>query len=99
MRSALPSLHAPLRVAGRGRVWGVVQLAPLPANLPHHPPPPTPKSELRSSRPRRFAGGGEQRYRSSGGCLKFESENKEFSARVDVSHENPTGAASNLKIS
>jgi hypothetical protein len=46
-------------VGGGG--WGVYQLAPLAANLLRHPPPPTPKSELRSSRPRRFAGGGEQR--------------------------------------
>src|SRR5258708_6188768 len=69
MHDKLPSLHAPLRVAGseaskarsRGRGWGVYQLASLAASLLRHPPPPTPKSELRSSRPHRFAGGGEQR--------------------------------------
>jgi hypothetical protein len=51
MHGDLPSLHAPSRVAGRGRGWGVYQLAPLAASLLRHPPPPTP--------PRRFAGGGE----------------------------------------
>jgi hypothetical protein len=61
----LPSLHAPLRVAGRGRGWGVYQLASLAASLPRHPPPPTPKSELRSSRPHRFAGGGERTKHSA----------------------------------
>jgi hypothetical protein len=60
MHGDLPSLHAPLRVVGRGRGWGVYQLASLAASLLRHPPPPTPKSELRSSRPHRFAGGGEE---------------------------------------
>src|ERR1700730_1947396 len=36
------------------------------------PPPPTPKSELRSSRPHRFAGGGEE-LMAMAGCLKIES--------------------------
>jgi hypothetical protein len=44
----LPSLHALLRVAGRGRGVGGYQLASLVASLPRHPPPPTP--------PHRFAG-------------------------------------------
>src|ERR1019366_9127294 len=52
--SSLPSLHAPLRVAGRGRGWGGVQHSREQRFLPIDPPPPTPKSELRSSRPRRF---------------------------------------------
>ena len=39
------------------------------ANLPRHPPPPTPKSELRSSRPHRFAGGGEQIARRRCGSI------------------------------
>ena len=47
-----PSLHAPLRVAGRGWGWGVDQLAPRAASLLRRPPPPTP--------PHRFAGGGEK---------------------------------------
>ena len=34
---------------------------------PIDPPPPTPKSELRSSRPRRFAGGGEK-IKCAGPC-------------------------------
>src|SRR5260221_13663818 len=50
MRGDLPSLRAPLRVAGRGRGWGVYQLARLAASLLRDPPPPTP--------PPRFAGGG-----------------------------------------
>jgi hypothetical protein len=33
MHDIFPSLHAPLRVAGRGRGWGVCQLAPLAASL------------------------------------------------------------------
>src|ERR1700688_759672 len=54
MRGDLPSFHAPLRVAGRGRGWGVLQQTRCKnesANLPRPPPPPPP--------PRRFAGGGE----------------------------------------
>jgi hypothetical protein len=52
-KSRLRSLHALLRVAGRGRGWGVYQRAPLAANLPKDTsPPPTP--------PHRFAGGGEK---------------------------------------
>src|ERR1700676_5759798 len=50
MHSALPSLHAPLRVAGseaskarsRGRGWGVSPQEPLLQRMPHHPPPPPP---------------------------------------------------------
>ena len=80
VHGGLPSLHAPLRVAGRepapdlirGRGWGVYQLAPLVASLLRHPPPPTPKSELRSSRPHRFAGGGEE-LMAMARCLKIES--------------------------
>src|ERR1700676_4954002 len=60
VHSALPSLHAPLRVAGseaskarsRGRGWGVYQQEPLLRSMPRPPPPPPP--------PRRFAGGGER---------------------------------------
>jgi hypothetical protein len=52
MHSALPSLHAPLRVVGRGRGWGVHPQEPLLRSMPRRPPPPTP--------PRRFAGGGER---------------------------------------
>src|SRR5260221_4041055 len=73
MRGDLPSLRAPLRVAGRGRGWGVYQLARLAASLLRHPPPPTPKSELRSSRPHRFAGGGEEMF-AMAGCLKIETQ-------------------------
>src|SRR5450631_316902 len=54
MRGDLPSLRAHLRVAGRGRGWGVYRLAPLAASLLRHPPPPTP--------PHRFAGGGEEMF-------------------------------------
>jgi hypothetical protein len=64
MHGDLPSLYAPLRVAGRGRGWGVYQLAPLAASLLRHPPPPTP--------PHRFAGGGEELFAMTG-CLKIES--------------------------
>jgi hypothetical protein len=39
MRGDLPSLRAHLRVAGRGRGWGVYQLAPLAASLLRHPHP------------------------------------------------------------
>src|ERR1700686_4378322 len=42
MHVKLPSLHAPLRVVGRGRGWGVLQLTRCKnesANLPHRPPP------------------------------------------------------------
>src|ERR1700730_2416215 len=72
VHGGLPSLHEPLRVVGRGRGWGVYQLAPLAASLLRHPPPPTPKSELRSSRPHRFAGGGEE-LMAMARCLKIES--------------------------
>src|SRR6202049_2257091 len=72
VHGGLPSLHAPLRVAGGGRGWGFCQLAPLAASLLRPPPPPTPKSELRSSRPHRFAGGGEE-LMAMAGCLKIES--------------------------
>src|SRR6202161_3953822 len=64
MSSDLPSLHAPLRVAGRGWGGGVLQQTRRKnesENLPRHPPPPTPKSELRSSRPHRSEGGGEKK--------------------------------------
>src|ERR1700676_5551479 len=72
MHSALPSLHAPLRVAGaeaskarsRGRGWGVYRLAPLAASLLRHPPSPTP--------PHRFAGGRGGAVRD-GRRLKIES--------------------------
>src|SRR2546429_3982155 len=49
----LPSLHALLRVAGRGRGWGVSPLAPLAASLLSHPPPPPPPPPL-------AGGGGEK---------------------------------------
>jgi hypothetical protein len=49
MHGALPSLHAPLRVAGRGRGWGVYQLAPLAASLLRHPHP-DPSPPLRGGR-------------------------------------------------
>src|SRR5665647_1349582 len=69
MHGDLPSLHAPLRVVGRGWGWGVYQFAPPAARLRRHPPPPTSKSELRSSRPRRFAGGGEESF-AMADCLE-----------------------------
>src|ERR1700692_4260863 len=61
MHSALPSLHAPSRVAGseaskarsRGRGRGVYRLAPLAASLLKHPPPPPPPRP-----PPRGGGGG-----------------------------------------
>jgi len=55
MHAFLPSLYALLRVAGRGRGWGVLQQTRCKnesANLLRHPPRPTP--------PHRFAGGGER---------------------------------------
>src|ERR1700692_4123524 len=52
MHGDLPSLHAPLRVAGRGRGWGGYPLASVAAISGAPPPPPPP--------PRRFAGGGEE---------------------------------------
>src|SRR5260221_3489982 len=67
MRGDLPSLRAPLRVAGRGRGWGVYQLARLAASLLRHPPPPTPKTELRSSPPPRLPGGPEEASAMAGG--------------------------------
>src|SRR6202790_1262985 len=53
MHGALPSLHAPSRVAGRGRGWGGSPQEPLLQRMPAHPPPPPPP-------PRRFAEGGER---------------------------------------
>jgi hypothetical protein len=51
MLGDLPSLHALLRLAGRGRGWGVYRYEPLLQYMPNRPPPPTP--------PHRFSGGGE----------------------------------------
>src|SRR5258708_11035420 len=51
VHGGLPSLHAPLRVAGTGRGWGGCQLARLAARLLKHPPPPPPHPPPRSSRP------------------------------------------------
>src|SRR5450432_718091 len=79
-RKGFHALHSPPSTrfcAWRGGVggWGVVQHSPEQRFQPIDPPPPTPQSELRSSRPRRFrlrrgfgghvAGGGEKRYPSS----------------------------------
>src|ERR1700693_4651640 len=46
---------------GEGRGGGGVAATPHAPVPPDSPPPPDPKSELRSSRPRRFAGGGEKK--------------------------------------
>src|SRR5260221_3289769 len=51
VHGGLPSLHAPLRVAGRGRGWGVCQLARLAASLVGDPPPPPPTAAARLSPP------------------------------------------------
>jgi hypothetical protein len=48
---SLVSLSLPPRSGGEGSRVGVVPRMPLSANLPIDPPPPTPQSELRSSRP------------------------------------------------
>ena len=55
MRSELPSLHAPLRVVGRGRGWGAPPRKPLLQCMPHHPHP----------RPLPTAARGEGRRRSN----------------------------------
>src|ERR1700676_4395498 len=58
MHGDLPSLHAPLRVVGRGRGWGVYQLARLAASSLRRPPPPTPPAASRE--------GGEEPVRDGG---------------------------------
>jgi hypothetical protein len=61
------SFPSPREAAGRDRGWGVALRMPLSANLPIDPPPPTPQSELRSSRPRHAltrAEGGEKKTNS-----------------------------------
>jgi hypothetical protein len=61
-----PSFPSPREATGRDQGWGVAQRTPLSANLPIDPPPPTPQSELRSSRPRHAltrAEGGEKKDR------------------------------------
>src|SRR6202140_5427435 len=65
MLGHLPSRHAPLRVAGRGRGWGVYRLAPLAASLLRHPPPPTPPPPLGE--------GGAKVAVATASCLKSES--------------------------
>jgi hypothetical protein len=69
VRSNLPSLHALLRVVGRGRGWGVYQLAPPAANLPRYPHPrPLPAASRVEGSRRSVA-----MARCLAGCLKFES--------------------------
>ena len=63
----VPGFPSPREAAGRDQGWGVAPQMPLSANLPIDPPPPTPQSELRSSRPRHAltrAEGGEKKTSS-----------------------------------
>src|SRR5258708_30115441 len=54
----LPSLHALLRVAGRGRGWGVHPLSPLVESLRRRPPPRPRERALLASDPPPSPGGG-----------------------------------------